>query len=1134
MKILIPFSSTLMQKNTICIVLGLLFALFLFPQISFADLENFPEPTIHSKPEGGSWTSSSTWVEGRVPDENDTVSIEGRVYLNQRDISTHNILIQNTASLGITGAASRSLYLSGSLINHGSMSRIGFYMNGSFENDGIIDRVSITLIGGDEKELIGDFSNITLVLESDTLLKNSFLKVNKLVGRDHTITFLGDGEKSIQLLQLDGGIEFNGKFLLGEKTTDETSFSGTYIKAESIHLYGEHLMKSHEMLIDAEFHIETGAILKQGSFTYPIITLKKDFFNDGTIGDISKIKTEASLYNNGIIQREFQIYLLGTSERSLVGDFPKIQFVLTDDLYIQNDSFQVNNIITGNYAIMFQNPEYANFSVNVFSGELHTNAKANFGWGEATEGSISSVNLEAAAIYINRDIHVTNREINIRAPLFISPNANLSYRGSYGVSKIHFHNELINNGTIENITPYLYKSIENNSVWNSSSTYLTWIETSENSFEVAIAENENDLENHIFLVDRNFTAYDGTTNTLINNTIKNKEIRFWKVRPLGGSWSEVFTINKPLYLETDINFFTITDVSNITENEEQTITITAEDNYTGDITLSVNEGNVTPNIAYMENGRVTVQLSFDTPQEDATLNVQSVEHTTLLGNSNTFTVYYIQDDFFSIPIIYEAEQGRQMDITLHAQDEMYTGEVSISYSYQKDDGTWETLILPSVMITDDGTTHFSFIPEQITTSAYFRFIDETRNYLRGKSYPFLVRKKKKKRKKGGSVQHVGDTFFSPGGGDESDAQEEQSEQEEGPAEQNDDENTETPADPPNQEDNKEETPDFKLENTCWDIHSQHQSLARSIRTELKGDDKEKQNVIHLQQELKDLHFLNGIVDGDFGPQTEQALKDFQRQNNLRADGVFGPGTSRYVDTECNKLQMRQEEEEREESEEGEDEEKVDFAEQNPPPENNSLLEDIWDGIGDWFEDTWFGGLFGLGNSNQEEREEIQQSEKNEEKEVVFELDKDNFVPNTWDVYTNQRILTLDPRLQKPANDFINTVDKQFNVKLRITTGYRSFKEQEELYSIGRTTQLKRHKVTNAKPGQSYHNYGLAIDVVEIRDGGPVWEVLPRNIVDIAISYGFEWGGDWNSFKDYPHFQMTFGKHYTELLEEINL
>ena len=34
------------------------------------------------------------------------------------------------------------------------------------------------------------------------------------------------------------------------------------------------------------------------------------------------------------------------------------------------------------------------------------------------------------------------------------------------------------------------------------------------------------------------------------------------------------------------------------------------------------------------------------------------------------------------------------------------------------------------------------------------------------------------------------------------------------------------------------------------------------------------------------------------------------------------------------------------------------------------------------------------------------------------------------------------------------------------------------------------------------------------------------------SIGLEWGGDWSKFKDYPHFQKTFGYTWKDLNEKI--
>jgi hypothetical protein len=133
--------------------------------------------------------------------------------------------------------------------------------------------------------------------------------------------------------------------------------------------------------------------------------------------------------------------------------------------------------------------------------------------------------------------------------------------------------------------------------------------------------------------------------------------------------------------------------------------------------------------------------------------------------------------------------------------------------------------------------------------------------------------------------------------------------------------------------------------------------------------------------------------------------------------------------------------------------------------------------------------------------------------------------STWDIVTNTRISGLDSRLRIPATDFINAAATQ-GVNLRITQGFRTFAEQDAFYAQGRTTQGEI--ITNAKGGESYHNYGLAFDVVIMQNGKPVWQRLPNNIGDLGASFGFEWGGNWRTFKDYPHFQMTFGQSFSDL------
>lgn len=142
------------------------------------------------------------------------------------------------------------------------------------------------------------------------------------------------------------------------------------------------------------------------------------------------------------------------------------------------------------------------------------------------------------------------------------------------------------------------------------------------------------------------------------------------------------------------------------------------------------------------------------------------------------------------------------------------------------------------------------------------------------------------------------------------------------------------------------------------------------------------------------------------------------------------------------------------------------------------------------------------------------------------------VANTWDARTNERIRNLDGRLQAPATSFVNRVDAELGIRLRVTTGTRSESEQERLYWQSRT-EPRGPWATNARGGYSYHNYGMAIDVVEMRDGVPVWDsnaAYWAPIARIGKQEGFSWGGDWTGTKDLPHFEMSFGNSVYDLYE----
>ncbi|MGR0372021.1 M15 family metallopeptidase [Listeria monocytogenes] len=96
------------------------------------------------------------------------------------------------------------------------------------------------------------------------------------------------------------------------------------------------------------------------------------------------------------------------------------------------------------------------------------------------------------------------------------------------------------------------------------------------------------------------------------------------------------------------------------------------------------------------------------------------------------------------------------------------------------------------------------------------------------------------------------------------------------------------------------------------------------------------------------------------------------------------------------------------------------------------------------------------------------------------------------------------------------------IYLCVAQGYRSTAEQNALYAQGRTKPGAI--VTNAKGGQSNHNYGVAVDLCLYTNDGKdvIWESTTsrwKKVVAAMKAEGFKWGGDWKSFKDYPHFEL---------------
>lgn len=156
---------------------------------------------------------------------------------------------------------------------------------------------------------------------------------------------------------------------------------------------------------------------------------------------------------------------------------------------------------------------------------------------------------------------------------------------------------------------------------------------------------------------------------------------------------------------------------------------------------------------------------------------------------------------------------------------------------------------------------------------------------------------------------------------------------------------------------------------------------------------------------------------------------------------------------------------------------------------------------------------------------------------------------TTDKISLERIKLLHPVIRDEVMFiYLNQIVPSLKggVYCRITQTLRGFNEQDALYAQGRTTLFnslgkRLGIVTNAKGGQSYHNYGLAFDFVLMEISSATWDITKdfdgdgkadwMEVVDIFKENGYTWGGDFETISDKPHFEKTFGLDWTDMLEK---
>ena len=128
-----------------------------------------------------------------------------------------------------------------------------------------------------------------------------------------------------------------------------------------------------------------------------------------------------------------------------------------------------------------------------------------------------------------------------------------------------------------------------------------------------------------------------------------------------------------------------------------------------------------------------------------------------------------------------------------------------------------------------------------------------------------------------------------------------------------------------------------------------------------------------------------------------------------------------------------------------------------------------------------------------------------------------FVGSLVDSQSEKNIVTLLPEIGPYARSLV-TKAAQIGITVKVISGTRTYAEQDALYAQGRTKPGS--KVTNARGGYSNHNFGIAFDI-GIFEGSAYLDESPKYKVvgALGMELGLDWGGNWKTIKDEPHFQL---------------
>ncbi|MBB6050214.1 M15 family metallopeptidase [Armatimonas rosea] len=140
----------------------------------------------------------------------------------------------------------------------------------------------------------------------------------------------------------------------------------------------------------------------------------------------------------------------------------------------------------------------------------------------------------------------------------------------------------------------------------------------------------------------------------------------------------------------------------------------------------------------------------------------------------------------------------------------------------------------------------------------------------------------------------------------------------------------------------------------------------------------------------------------------------------------------------------------------------------------------------------------------------------------------------FDARSETNLATLRPKAQPHFRALLRalkTYATSHGLDVKIISANRTWAEQDALFAKGRTAPGP--KVTNARGGQSNHNFQIAVDIGLFKDGKYLEESVHYDKMGpLGEALGLEWGGSWHDLSDAPHYQIKTNKKVSVLRELV--